>query len=316
MRYSQLGKTGLTISRIGLGGLPFGGHYGPVAKSDAVRAIRAAVEEGVTFFDTSPSYGAGLAEEILGEALGSHIHEVTVATKVGTGIDSEGHFWPLNTRGNITRQVEESLRRLRRAVIDIYQIHGPDPTTPLSETMEAMEELRRLGKIRAIGFCGATPEILRDSLQYGRIDAALVPYNILTRSIEEELLPFCRAANVAVLACEPYCRGLLTGKFHKNSVFEADDFRIEDRRFRGDMFRSHIESINRLRTLADQEGLTLTQLALAWILQNPQIGVAVCGAKTRLQFRQAVTATGIDLTPDQVMAVDQIVGRMKLQQSE
>jgi aryl-alcohol dehydrogenase-like predicted oxidoreductase len=315
MQSLTLGKTDLTVSRIGLGGLTFGGHFGPIGKHEVLRTIQAALEGGITFFDISPAYGAGVAEELLGEALKFEGDRVAVATKIGSGIDSTGQFWCLNNRANVLRQVDGSLKRLQREVIDIYLIPGDDPTTPIGETVEAMEELRRRGKVRYVGYCTDRVEQLREALKHGRIDLVQTPYNIFNRTIEAELIPFCRATQIPMIACEPYCRGLLAGTRHKHSSFDVDDLRIEDRRFRGDRYRNNIENVNRLRTIAEQQGISLIQLSLGWILQNPKIAGAVCGAKSRLQIRQSILASDVELTPDTIIAIDQVVGEDVRQQA-
>jgi aryl-alcohol dehydrogenase-like predicted oxidoreductase len=311
-----LGRSTLTVSRIGLGGLPFGGHYGSIDKEDILRTTRAAVEGGITFFDTSPSYGSGLAERFLGDALGSGRDTVVIATKNGTGLESSFTAWRPSNRHTIARQVEESLKRLRRNRIDLYCVYGPDPRSSLREIMAGLEDLRETGAIRAIGFCTTETEVLREVLQYGRVDAVLAPYNILNRTIETELAPFCRATRISILACEPFCRGLLLGAMHKNSVFDLADLRVEDRRFRGERFRQNIEIVNRLRSLAYQEGLSLMQLALGWVLQNAAVSVAICGAKTYRQIGEAIAAADVQLTPEQINAIDQIVGNDVLQHAE
>ena len=316
MQTLTLGKTTLTISRIGLGGLPFGGHFGSVGKFEMIRTIQAGLEGGITLFDTSPAYGGGTAEELLGEALRFEGNKAVVATKIGSGIDSTGHFWCLNNRPNVLRQVDGSLKRLQRECIDIYFIPGEDPATPIGETVEAMEELRSRGKIRFIGYCTARVDRLREALNHGHIDVVQAPYNIFNRTIEAELIPFCRAMHIPIIACEPYCRGLLTGTLHKHSSFDIDDLRIEDKRFRGEQYRNNIKNVNRLRTIAEQEGLSLVQLSLGWILQNPKITSVICGAKNRLQIRQSIIGSGIELTPDTIMAVDQTVGDDVRQQAE
>ena len=308
MEYQSMGKLQPAISRIGLGGLPFGGHYGDIDKRDVTRTVRAAVDAGVTFFDTSPTYGNGLAETLLGEALGSDRDAVVIATKNGTGLDSSFTAWRKVDRATIIRQVETSLRRLRREYIDLYLVNGPDPRSPLAETMETLAGLQRSGKIRAIGFCTGDARMLREALQYGSPEAVLAPYSIVNRTIEEELVPFCKATTITIVACEPFCRGLLLGGMHKNSVFDLSDLRVEDKRFRGDRFRQNIEIVNRLRSFAYQEGLSLAQLALGWTMQNSVVGAALCGAKSGAQITASVAAADVRLTPEQIIAIDQIVG--------
>ena len=307
MQTLPLGATSLTASRIGLGGLPFGGHYGPVNRHEVIRSIDAALEGGITLFDTSPSYGGGMVEALLGEMLGSDAGRIIVATKIGSGIDSAGHFWCLNNRPNVLRQIEGSLRRLRRDYVDIYMIPGDDPTTPISQTIEALEELRSRGKIRYIGYCTSQEDNLREAQKYGRVDIVQAPYNILERSGGS--MTYCIETGTPFIACEPYCRGLLSGMLHKHSSFDAGDFRIEDRRFRGERYRANIENVNRLRAVAEREGLTMVQLSLGWVLQNPNVTAAVCGAKGRLQIRQSILASEVALTPDTILAIEQVLGQ-------
>jgi aryl-alcohol dehydrogenase-like predicted oxidoreductase len=248
---------------------------------------------------------------------------MVIATKNATGLESSftalpagRQAWRKTDRLTIARMVEESLKRLRRSQIDLFCVYGPDPRTSLRETMAGLEELRHAGKIRGIGFCTTDIDVLREALQYGRLDAVLAPYNILNRSIETELAPFCRATRISILACEPFCRGLLLGKMHKNSVFDLNDLRVEDKRFRGARFRGNIEIVNRLRSLAYQEGLSLMQLALGWVLQNAAVSVAICGAKSPAQIEEAIAAASTQLTPEHINAIDQIVGADVLQHAE
>lgn len=316
MEFNTIGRSDLRVSRIGVGGLAFGGHYGDTDKRNVIRTVRAAVERGVTFFDTSPTYGNGIAETLLGEALGADRNDVVIATKNGTGIDSSLTAWRSLDRETIIHQVEQSLRRLRRECIDFYFVYGPDPRTPIGKTVDTLEEMRHAGKIRSIGFCTNDANVIREALQYGHPEVVLAPYNILDRTLEEDLIPFCRATNIDILACEPFCRGLLLGLMHKNSVFDLADLRVEDKRFRGEQFRHNIEIINRLRSLAYQEGFTMMQLALGWSLQHASVKVAVCGVKSATHIDEAVVAANIQLTPEQILAIDQIVGEDVQQHAE
>ena len=308
MNHTTIGRLNASVSRVGLGGLAFGGHYGDMEMREIIRTVRAAIESGVTLFDTSPTYGNGIAELLLGEALGANRNDVFLATKDGTSTDSPLTGWQTIDRKTIIHQVEESLRRLRREYVDLYFIDGPDPRLPLGETMEVLEELRLSGKIRSIGFCTSEVDVLREAMQYGRPEAVLLPYNILNRSVEETLIPFCRATSISILACEPFCRGLLLGHMHKNHAFDMADLRVEDKRFRGERFRQNVEIVNRLRSLAYQDGLSMAQLSMGWALQNSVVSVAVCGAKSAAHIQEAVAAADVELTPDQIIAIDQIVG--------
>ncbi len=314
MDYVKLGKTAQEVSRIGLGGLAFGGHYGSIEKIDIIRTIHAAIDLGVTYFDTSPTYGDGKAELLLAEALGSHLDRVFIASKIGAGIISDLGIWRSNDRATIIKRVEGTLQRLGRDHIDLYEIYGPDPHTPVSETLETLLELRAEGKIRYIGTCDTDIPRLRECLRYGRVEAVQASYNLLNRSIEEELIPFCRATGMAIVACEPFLCGLLHGELHKNSVFDMTDLRVRDRRFRGERYRNNVETVNRLRRVAEQEGLTLSQLALGWMIQNSAIQVVLCGARSPQQIRQIVASAGTPIAPDASLWVDQTIGMKMFEQ--
>jgi myo-inositol catabolism protein IolS len=308
MEYVRLGRTTQEVSRIGLGGLAFGGHYGPIEKIDIVRTIHQAIDLGVTFFDTSPTYGEGRAEEVLGEALGAHIDRVVISTRIGGGGVSDLNTWRNNDRVSIIRRVEASLKRLGRDHLDLVSLYGPDPHTPPAETMEALLELKRAGKILYTGTCDGDEGRIRELQRHGRFDVVQVPYNLLNRTAEQAVLPLCVTAGTGFVACEPFLCGLLHGTHHQNAVFDLTDLRVRDRRFRGQRYRNNVGMVNRLRRLAEQEGMTLTQLALGWLLQNPAVHVAVCGAKDAQQIRQIAAAGSSLLNADQLFLVDQTVG--------
>jgi aryl-alcohol dehydrogenase-like predicted oxidoreductase len=308
MEYVRLGRTTQEVSRIGLGGLAFGGHYGPIEKIDILRTIHQAVDLGVTFFDTSPTYGDGRAEELLGEALGGHLDRVVISTKIGGGGVSELGTWRNNDRVSIIKRVEASLKRLGRDYLDLVLLYGPDPHTPPGETMDVLLELKGAGKILYTGTCDGDEERIRELQRYGRFDVIQQPYNMLNRTAGKELIPLCGTSGMAFLACEPFLCGLLHGNLHQNAVFDLTDLRVRDRRFRGQRYRDNVGTVNRLRRLAEQEGMTLTQLALGWLLQNPAVHVAVCGAKDAQQVRQIAGAGNSLLSPDQLFLVDQTVG--------
>ncbi len=309
MEYVKLGKTNLEVSRIGLGSMAFGGQYGQVSKIDAIRTVHAAIDLGVTLFDTSPTYGDGRAEELLAEALGNHIDRVMIISKNGAGSVTDFNVWRSNDRESIIRRVEGSLRRLKRQYIDLYLLYGPDPHTPIKETMETLQELREAGKIRFIGTCEADTVHIREAMRYGRMEVVETSYNIMNRTIEPEIVPFCRATGMSVFACEPFLCGLLHGELHRNSVFDITDHRVQDKRFRGQRYRDNVEAVNRLRRVAEQHGLNLTQLALGWVLRNSSS--AVCGAKNAQQIRSIIAAGGVQITSDQLLFIDQSIGERR-----
>lgn len=315
MEYVRLGRTTQEVSRIGLGGLAFGGHYGPIEKIDVLRTVHQAIDLGVTFFDTSPTYGEGRAEELLGEALGAHLDRVVIATRIGGGGASELGTWRNNDRLSIIGRVEGSLKRLGRDYVDLLYVYGPDPHTDPAETMDTLLELRRTGKVLYTGTCDAHAERLRAYQRHGRFDVVQAPYNILNRTLEEELLPLCRASGVALVTCEPFLCGLLHGHLHQNAVFDLADHRVRDRRFRGQRFRDNVQTVNRLRRLAEQEGVTLTQLALGWLLQNAAVDAVLCGAHSASQIRQVVAAASAPRsTPDAILEIDRTIGGRMFEQ--
>jgi aryl-alcohol dehydrogenase-like predicted oxidoreductase len=295
------------LTRVGVGGLAFGGHYGTQQKSDSMRTIRAALEQGIRFFDTSPAYGGGRAETILGDSLGAERYNVTIATRIAAVTDSPFSPERHHATEAVLQQLEESLRRLRRDYVDIYLLDHAHQGPALRDVIETLETLRRDGKIRKIGIVQPDTASLREALKCGRVDVIQHPYNIINRVIDAEILPFCRAARIELHVCEPFSCGLLVGHLHKNSSFDMEDRRVEDKRFRGEQYRKNIELMNRLRPLAYQEGLTLHDLALGWVLQNPLVAVALCGARLPQHIHQMVAATRVRLTPEQIIAVDQIV---------
>jgi aryl-alcohol dehydrogenase-like predicted oxidoreductase len=301
MEYVTLGRSNLNVSRIALGGIALGGGYGPVDRQEAISTIWAALDKGINFFDTSLAYGGGTGVEILGDAIAADRANAIVAAKVGAGFDSSGRFWASNRRSIILFQVEGTLRRLGSEYIDLCQIYGPDPHTNPDETLAALDELRRAGKVRNAGLCNANTAALRDTLKHGRLESLQCPYNIIHRSLEEATIRFCRATRIGILACEPFGRGLLLGKFARR---ESDSTRNFDGRYG---FERNTENVNRLRTLADQEGLTLLQLALGWILQNPAVASVICGARNAEQIEQCASAA-VELNPEHVVAIEQIVG--------
>jgi aryl-alcohol dehydrogenase-like predicted oxidoreductase len=185
----------------------------------------------------------------------------------------------------------------------------------LREMIEAMTEVREAGFIREVGLIVSGTEILKRAVSYGQIDAVLVPYSIFNRPADADFLSFCRMSGIAVHACEPLCRGLLSGALHSNSVFAEGDIRINDQRFRGQRFRDNIETAERLRHFAAQEGYTLLELALGWVLQHPSISSVICGAKTTHQLRQLISAMPVNLNLDQILEIELIVGDRKHQRA-
>ncbi len=294
MEQIAIGASGLTASRIGLGTWAIGGlMWGGTDEAQSIATIRAAVERGVTLIDTAPAYGFGRSEEIVGKALaeGGLRNKVQIATKVGLGWKNGAVFRDLRPV-RIRQDIEDSLRRLRTDVIDLYQVHWPDSETPLVETARALEDLRREGKIRAIGVSNFSPAQMDMFRAVARIDAVQPPYNLFEREIEADVLPYAKRTDLTVLSYGALCRGLLTGKITTGTRFGGDDLRKVDPKFQGRRFRQYLAAVDALDLLARERfDKSVLALAVRWVLdQGPTI--ALWGARR----------------PDQMQPVEKIEG--------
>jgi len=306
MQFVTLGKSELKSSRIGFGCWAIGGtDWGPVDDDESISAIRHALDLGVNFFDTADIYGDGHSEEMLGRALGSERNRVLVATKVG-GVREKGQPPRHDTsRDHIIEAIDQSLSRLGTDHVDLYQIHVPDPKTPVPETMHTLTELVKKGKVRYVGLSNMSAKQTAEYMQYGPITTMQPGYSMIERQPEKELFPFCLANNISVLAYSPMARGLLTGKYGKGSSFHPADVRQVDTEFRGKTFEINLKCIERLRPLAD--GRTLGQLAVAWALSHPAVSVALVGAKTAAQVEENAAAYDRPLSAEVLARVNKIL---------
>ncbi len=247
MEHIAIGTSGLTTSRIGLGTWAIGGWmWGGTDEAQSIATIRSAIERGVTLIDTAPAYGFGRSEQIVGRALaeGCLRDKVQIATKVGL-YWKEGKVFRDSRPVRIREEIEDSLRRLRTDVIDLYQVHWPDLDTPLAETARVLEDLRREGKIRAIGVSNFSPAQMYTFRAAAKLDAVQPPYNLFEREIEVDVLPYARRAGLAVLSYGALCRGLLTGKITADSTFEGDDLRNSDPKFQRAHLQHYVAAVRR-----------------------------------------------------------------------
>ena len=305
MKYTHLEELGVKLSCLGLGGEQLGGHgWGKVSERQMVKAVHKAIDSGITFFDTAPIYGLGHSEEVLGKALSAARKNVIVATKVGLAWKKNEPFEKFtdSSPANIEREVDMSLKRLGTDYIDLYQIHWPDSNTPIEDTLLAMGNLRRAGKIRCIGCCNFSLELLKESLKYSKMQTIQVPYNLIDRSAEKDLLPFCRQNGIRVLAYSPIARGLLTGKYDRNTRFGPDDHRSrsEDEYFHSEAFPKNLEIAERVKVIAERLNKTPAQIALRWVLENPCVTTAIFGAKNTVQVEENIVASDFVLSKEEV----------------
>jgi aryl-alcohol dehydrogenase-like predicted oxidoreductase len=308
MRYIELGKSGLRVSRICFGSWQFGGDWGSVERDEAIAAVRAALDQGVTFFDTAQAYGFGASEALLAEALGDDIRrdDVVVATK--GGLRRTGAGIARDSSPAVLREgVEQSLRHLGVEAIDLYQVHWPDHQTSFQETGAALAELVAEGKIRHVGVSNFAPAEMDELSRTVEVETDQPPYNLFNRGIEADVLPWCREHDVGLLVYGPLSHGLLSGRFDPATLAE-DDWRRGHEPFDGEALERNLEAVERLTAFADERGHTLPQLAVAWVLAQPGVHVAIAGARRPAHVEGIAPAADIELSEDELAEIDELSG--------
>ena len=329
MEYRQLGNTDLRVSMITFGAWAIGGWmWGGTDRKDALQAILASHEYGVTSIDTAPIYGQGLSEEIVGEALRSLRRDsVQILTKFGMrwdekkgtpafkSADNAGHIidiYQYAGKESVIKECEDSLRRLGTDYIDLYQIHWPDSTTPVAETMEALTQLLRQGKIRAAGVSNYSADLMAEAEQTLNLASNQVPYSMVERSIEAELVPYCIENNKAIIAYSSMQRGLLTGKIRPDHVFAPGDHRPNTLFFRPENIRRIDDFLDRLQPLAQSKNVEIAQLVLRWTVQQPGITIALAGARNKEQAIENAKAAQLTLTTEDIEFIDGQLNELNL----
>jgi aryl-alcohol dehydrogenase-like predicted oxidoreductase len=311
MEYIELGKSGLRVSRICFGTWQFGGDWGAVERDDAIAAVRSALDHGVTFFDTAQAYGFGESEALLAEALGDDIRrdDVVVATKgglrpVGNGVERDAS--PAFLRDG----VEQSLKHLGVEAIDLYQVHWPDRETPFDETGAALQQLKDEGKIRHVGVSNFSPAEMDELSRAVEVETDQPPFNLFNRAIEADVLPYCREQDIGLLVYGPLSHGLLSGNFDPSKLAE-DDWRLGHEPFEGANLERNLEVVEQLKRFAELRGHTLPQLAVAWVLAQPGVHVAIAGARRPAHVEGIVPAAEIELSDDELAEIDELTGAGK-----
>jgi len=303
MKYSNTDDLDITLSRLGFGCWQLGGHgWGRLSETEMVRTAHRAIDRGINLFDTAPIYGLGHSEELLGRILSTKRKEIVLATKVGLVWEKSEIFQKFTdtSPANINREIDASLKRLNTDYIDIYQIHWHDPSIPIAEPMYALEKLKLAGKIRHIGCCNFSLSLLKEALQHGRIATVQVPYNLVDKEIEDDLLVFCRQNGLAIIAYRPLARGLLSGKYNESTKFGNDDTRSQERYFQGEEFRKNLQVVERIKAIADRINRTPAQVAIRWALENPYVTTALFGVKTVAQLEENLAAMDFELSGDEM----------------
>ncbi|MFO7894260.1 MAG: aldo/keto reductase [Longimicrobiales bacterium] len=312
MEYTRLGETELEVSRVCFGTWQLGGDWGDIDAEQAKAAMRRALELGINFFDTAQAYGFGRSEQVVGEALRDEIENdresIVLATKGGLRPDPAGDGLTRDAGRDWLRQgVEESLEHLGTDYIDLYQVHWPDADTPAEETAHALQELVEEGKIRYVGVSNYSAGQMLAFERYVKLDALQPPYHIFRREIEKHVLPYTEAHGVGTLVYGPLAHGLLAGKYDEDTTFPDGDWRSQLSAFSGDVFAHNLEIVERLKKLAFDRGITLVQLAVAWVLAHPAVDVAIVGARTPEHIEGTAPAADLFLTDDDLIEIADII---------
>jgi aryl-alcohol dehydrogenase-like predicted oxidoreductase len=330
MKYKKLADSNLELSVITFGAWAAGGWmWGGTERSEAIEAIRSSYDLGVTSIDTAPIYGQGTSEEIVGEALtGISRDKVQIITKYGMRWDlTQGDFafksktnsgqdidiYKYSGKESIIRECEDSLRRLKTDYIDLYQIHWPDSTTPIADSMDAVAMLIKQGKVRYAGVCNYSKAQMVEAEKHVNLISNQVPYSMVKRDIESELVPYCIKQNRAILAYSPLERGLLTGKLKPGHAFSEGDHRANLYFFKDENIRRTNEFLQKIKLLADDKKMTVGQLVLGWTVAQPGITIALVGARNAEQAIVNAKALEKELSADEVALISKHLSMLSLE---
>lgn len=308
METRSLGTQGLKTSQLGLGCMGMSEFYGAGDDAESIKVIHRAIELGVTFLDTADAYGPHTNEVLVGKALKGKRNQVTLATKFGIVRDPQNPMArSINGKPEYVRSAcEASLKRLDVEVIDLYYLHRVDQTTPIEETVGAMSELVKQGKVKTIGLSEVSPATLRKAHKVHPITALQTEYSLWSREPEDELLSVCKELGIAFVAYSPLGRGFLTGQIKKFDDLAADDFRRTSPRFQGENFQKNLDIVKKLETLAAQKGCTASQLALAWVMAQGDHIFPIPGTKRMKYLEENAGALKVTFTKNELEEINQI----------
>jgi aryl-alcohol dehydrogenase-like predicted oxidoreductase len=308
MQQAALGSLGLKVSRMGLGCMGMSEFYGKTDEAESIATIHLALDRGMNFLDTADMYGPFKNEVLVGKAIQGRRNEVVLATKFGNQRSPDGKFLGVNGRPEYVRACcEASLQRLSVEVIDLYYQHRVDPKTPIEDTVGAMADLVKQGKVRYLGLSEAATATIRRAHRVHPITALQTEYSLWTRDPEDEILATVRELGIGFVSYSPLGRGFLTGQFKRPEDIPEGDFRRFNPRFQGDNFSKNLDLVRHIEALAKAKGATPAQIALAWVMAQGEDVVPIPGTKKRSRLEENLKALEIWLTPAELEEIDRLL---------